>query len=155
MEVHLYSLLTSTLGGEGVNGQLQSTAALALTTKPLNPMKNRLDGLQSWSGRILEGINFLTLPGTEPRFLECSARRLVTTPTTLSRLRRREDNNKMDLGGKTWHGVGCIHLVQDRLSIRHFRTVQRVFGCHQTRRIFDFPGFSRRTLLHAASYLSV
>ena len=73
-----------------MTGHLQSTAASALTTKPPKSKKNNQGGLQNWSGRFVEGINFLPQSGTEPRFLEFSVRRQVITPPILYRLPRRE-----------------------------------------------------------------
>jgi hypothetical protein len=111
-------------------------------------------GLQSWSGSFVEGINFLTQSGTEPRSLECSIRRQVTTLTVLYRLPRRENNNKMDLRGTTWHGERCIHLVQDTVNVRHLRTMQWVFVCQQTRRIFRLLQLLKEDIT-PCSYLSM
>jgi len=60
----------------------------------------------------------------------------------------------MDLRVTTWHGERCIHLVQDTVNVRHLQTMQWVFVCHQTRRIFRLPQLLKEDIT-PCSYLFI
>jgi hypothetical protein len=76
----------------------------------------------SRSGRLEEEINFFSLPGIEPRFIDSPVLSLVTPPTTLKEM---EEDQKSEVQNiKSVHFTNAVyqfvHFIYAVYSVRRF-----------------------------------